>query len=66
MTDSKVVGQVEVGVAVDTTAVDEAIEKLDELGAASGDLAPMVSIRNCRSCTFHIYPSRNTWAGDCE
>lgn len=66
MTDVRNIGQVEVGVAVDTTAVDDALEKLDELGAVSSDLAPMVSIRNCRNCTFNIYPSRNTWIGEDE
>ena len=49
------------GVEVDSTAVDEALEKLDALGDATADLAPIVSIRNCRSCTFNIYPSRNVW-----
>lgn len=62
MTDSKTIdaGTLEVGVAVDTTAVDDALEKVDALGEATADLAPMVSIRNCRSCTFNIYPSRTT------
>lgn len=64
MTDSKTIvdgGTVEVGVAVDSTAVDDALEKVEALGEATADLAPMVSIRNCRSCTFNIYTSRNTW-----
>lgn len=51
---------VEMGVAVDTESLDEAIEKTSELGELTQDLAPQVSIRNCRGCTFNIYPSR-TW-----
>ena len=53
-------GSVSVGIEVDTAAVDEALEKIDALGDATADLAPMVSIRNCKGCTFNIYPSRNT------
>lgn len=63
MTDSKTIvdgGTVEVGVAVDSTAVDDALDKVEALGEATADLAPMVSIRNCRGCTFNIYPSRTT------
>lgn len=58
---SEKVGEVEVGITCDTTAVDDALEKVDALGEATADLAPMVSIRNCRGCTFNIYPSRTTF-----
>lgn len=58
---TKEVGEVEVGIACDTTALDEALEKTSELGELTSDLAPMVSIRNCRNCTFNIYPSRTTF-----
>lgn len=50
-----------VGIEVDTEAVDEAIEKVDALGDATADLAPMVSFRNLKGCTINIYASRNTW-----
>lgn len=55
------VGDIEIAVACDTTALDDALEKTAELGELTQDLAPMVSIRNCRSCTFNIYPSRTTF-----
>lgn len=54
-------GEIEIGVAVDAQAVDEAIEKVGALGEATSDLAPLVSIRASRGCTFNIYVSRNTW-----
>lgn len=50
----------ELGIECDTEALDEALEKTSELGELTQDLAPQVSIRNCRNCTFNIYPSR-TW-----
>lgn len=52
---------VEVEVDCDTTKVDDAVDKLEQLSELTSDLAPMVSIRNCRGCTFNIYPSRNSW-----
>lgn len=55
MTESRTI---EVGVAVDTEELDEALDKTSELGELMNDLAPQVSIRNCRGCTFNIYPSR--------
>lgn len=55
------VGTVSVGVEVDSEAVDEALEKVDALGDATADLAPMVSIRSCRGCTFNIYPTRSVF-----
>lgn len=60
---SEKVGEVEVGIACDTTALDEALEKTSELGELTSDLTPMLSIRNCRNCTFNIYPSRTTFVG---
>lgn len=59
---SEKIGDVEVGVSVDTTCVDDALEKLDELGEATADLAPMVSFRNLRGCAVNVYVSRNTWS----
>lgn len=54
----KVVDGIEIGIECDTTALDEALDKTAELGELTQDLAPQVSIRNCRNCTFNIYPSR--------
>lgn len=51
------IGEVEVGIAVDTEQVDEAIEKCGELSEVMGEFSPQVVIRNCRDCTFNIYPS---------
>ncbi len=50
--------EVEVGINVDTSELDEAIEKADELCEVTQDFSPMVSIRGCKNCTFNIYPSR--------
>lgn len=61
MSDSRV-GRVGIEVECDTAQVDEAIGKLEQFSELTSDLAPMVSIHNCRNCTFNIYPSRNTWA----
>ena len=51
---------IEIGIACDTSALDEAIEKSEQLSELSNDFAPIVSIRNCKNCTFNIYPSRTT------
>ena len=51
---------IEVGIACDTSALDEAIEKSEQLSELSNDFAPLVNIRNCKNCTFNIYPSRTT------
>jgi hypothetical protein len=48
------VGTVEVGVEVDTSQIDEAIEKTGEFVELRQDLVPHVSIRNARNCTFNI------------
>ena len=48
---------IEVGVEVDTEAVDDALEKVDALGDATAGLSPLVTIRNNRNCTFNIHPS---------
>lgn len=57
---SEPIKEIEVGIACDTSELDEAIEKSELLSELTNDLAPMVSIRNCRGCTFNIYPSRTT------
>lgn len=64
MVDTTKVGTIGIGVDVDTKAVDDAIEKIDSLGDAACSLAPMVSIRGCRECTFYIYTARNAIVGD--
>lgn len=40
--------------------LDDAIEKSEQLAELANDFAPMVSIKNCKGCTFNIYPSRTT------
>lgn len=45
---------VSVGVEVDTEQVDEAIEKVDELGEAMARIAPELSIIRPTGCTFII------------
>lgn len=52
--------EIEVGIACDTSALDDAIDKTEQLSELSNDFAPIVSIRNCKGCTFNIYPSRTT------
>ena len=54
------VGDLEIGIGVDTTELDEAIDKAGELSEVTSDFSPQVSIRNCKGCTFNIYPSRST------
>ncbi|MBR2684334.1 MAG: hypothetical protein IKE22_13835 [Atopobiaceae bacterium] len=54
------IGNLGIGVSVDTSEVEEAIEKTGELCDMAHDFSPMVSIRGCKSCTFNIYPSRTT------
>lgn len=49
--------EVSIGINVDTGDLDEAIEKTGELSEIINDTPPMVTIKNCRSCTFNIYPS---------
>lgn len=57
---SEPIKEIEVGIACDTSALDDAIEKSEQLSELTNDFAPMVSIRNCKGCTFNIYPSRTT------
>jgi len=59
--DSIYAGTLKIDVDCSTEAVDGAIEKFETLGDATADLAPMVSIRECRGCTINVYASRNTW-----
>lgn len=54
-------GDVEIGIMCDTSALDDALEKTNELQELGNDFAPLVSIRNSRNCTFHIYPSKTTF-----
>lgn len=49
----------EIDVTCNTDELDEALEKTTELNELTADLAPKVSIRNCRSCTFNINLARN-------
>lgn len=58
---NELVDNIEIGIACDTEALDEAIEKSEQLSELCADISPLVSIRNCRSCTFNIYPSRTTF-----
>lgn len=55
------VGELEIEVNCETSGLDDAIDKVGELQELTQDFAPLVSIRNCRGCTFYIYPSSNTW-----
>ena len=57
---SEPIKEIEVGIECDTSALDDAIEKSEQLSELANDFAPMVSIRNCKGCTFNIYPSRTT------
>ncbi|MBR1447109.1 MAG: hypothetical protein IJ586_08540 [Alloprevotella sp.] len=57
---SEPIKEIEIGIACDTSALDDAIEKTEQLSELCNDFAPMVSIRNCKGCTFNIYPSRTT------
>lgn len=57
---ANVTKDLEIGVSVDTSEVDEAIEQTSELCEIAHDFSPMVSIRGCKNCTFNIYPSRTT------
>lgn len=50
-----------IGISVDDQSVEEALEKVEALGEATADLAPMVSLRSLRGCTVNIYVSRNSW-----
>lgn len=47
-----------VGIDVDTSQVEKAIDEIGELSESVADVAPQVTIRNCDNCTFNIYPSR--------
>ena len=55
---------VEIGatIDVDATSVEEATEKVEALGEAMADIAPLVTIRGLRGCTVNVYVSRNTWS----
>ena len=57
---AEAIKNIEVGVDVDASGLDDAIEKAGELSELTADMAPQVSIRNCRNCTFNIYSSRTT------
>ena len=60
--------ELEIGITCDTSELDSAIDKSEQLSELTNDFAPMVSIRNCKGCTFNIYPSRTTIVerGDAE
>ena len=60
--------ELEVGITCDASELDSAIDKSEQLSELTNDFAPMVSIRNCKGCTFNIYPSRSTIVerGDAE
>lgn len=53
-----------IDVKANTDGLDEAIDKVGELSELIADMAPQVSIRNCRGCTFNIYPSRTVFMDD--
>ena len=55
---TKPIKNIEVGIDVETSSLDEAVDKIGELSELTADMAPQVSIRNCCNCTFNIYPSR--------
>ena len=57
---SEPIKEIEIGIECDTSALDDAIEKSEQLSELANDFEPMVSIRNCKGCTFNIYPSRTT------
>ena len=44
---SEPIKEIEIGIACDTSALDDAIEKTEQLSELCNDFAPMVSIRNC-------------------
>ena len=46
---------IEIGIAVDTEELDDALEKSEELAELANNMSPQVTIRNCRGCTFNIY-----------
>lgn len=46
---------VNIGVEVDTDQLDDAIEKVDELGEAMARIAPELSIVRPTGCSFNIY-----------
>ena len=48
--------ELEIGITCDTSELDSAIDKSEQLSELTNDFAPMVSIRNCKGCTFNIYP----------
>ena len=43
---------------VETEGMEEATEKVEKLADAYDGFPAQVTIKNCRDCTFNIYPSQ--------
>ena len=43
---------------VETEGIEEATEKVETLADAFDGFPSQVEIKNCRNCTFNIYPSQ--------
>jgi len=45
-------------VKVETEGMEEATEQVEKLADAYDGFPAQVTIKNCRDCTFNIYPSQ--------
>lgn len=48
-----------VKVNVETDGFEEATEKIEMLADAYDGFPAQLTIKNCRDCSFYIYPSQN-------
>lgn len=47
---------------VETEGIEEATEQVEKLADAYDGFPAQVTIKNCRNCTFNIYPSQTRFA----
>lgn len=47
---------------VETEGIEEATEQVEKLADAYDGFPAQVTIKNCRDCTFNIYPNQTRFA----
>ncbi len=50
-------------IKVETEGLEEATEQMEMLADAYDGFPAQVTIKNCRDCTFNIYPSQTSIVG---
>lgn len=53
-----------INIEVKADGIEEVTEKVQQLSDAVAAFPAQVMIKNCRDCTFNIYPGQTMFVGD--